>query len=296
MQKLDKDEILSGIKDLQKKKVWYVSIIWRPNAGKSTFLNALIWEKVSIVSNVPQTTRKKVLWIYNDESSQIVFIDTPWIHKSVKSFNEAINSEAIKTLNSADAVLYFIDSTREGWEEEAFIKENLSKVKVPVIKVYTKVDLRPVITLPEDGLKISSYEWAWFEDVLGELKKYLKEDFALYPEEYYTTSDVHFRISEIIREKVFLNTKEEIPHSSFVEVEEYEDKWHLLRMVAYIYVETDSQKYIVVWKWGGLITKIWKEAREELEKLYDKKVFLALKVKKLDKWRKKENVVKKIFR
>lgn len=295
MQKLDKDDFLSNISDLKKKKVGYAAIIWRPNVGKSTFLNAIIWEKVSIVSNIPQTTRKKVLWIYNDEDSQIVFLDTPWIHKDAKAFNEAINREALSTLNSADVVLYFLDSTRPGGEEEAFIRENLSSLKVPVVKVYTKCDLTPKITLPENWLKISSIDNGCLEDVKSEIKKYLKEDFALFPEEYYTTSDVYFRISEIIREKLFLNTKEEIPHSSFVWVEEYEDKWDLLRISAYIYVETDSQKYIVVGKNWGLISKIWKEARLELEEIYWKKVFLSLRVKKLEKWRKKENVIKKIF-
>jgi len=295
MQKLDKNEILSSVKDLQKKKVWYVSIIWRPNVWKSTFLNSLIWEKVSIVSNIPQTTRKKVLWIYNDEDSQIIFLDTPWIHKNEKSFNQAINSEALKTLSKADVILYFIDSTRKWWEEEDFIKEAISTVNTPVMKIYTKSDLSSEINVPESWFYISSINKSWFDDVLSQIKIYLKEDFALFPEEYYTDSWVFFRISEIIREKVFLNTKEEIPHSSFVEVEEYEDKWHLLKVAANIYVESDSQKYIVVWKSWALITKIWKEARLELEWLYWKKVFLALKVKKLDKWRKKGNIIKRIF-
>lgn len=296
MQQLDKEELLASLWALIDKKVGYVSIIGRPNSWKSTFLNSLIWEKVSIVSSVPQTTRRKVLGIYNDKESQIIFIDTPWIHKENKTFNEIINKEAIWTLNSANAVLYFIDTSRDSGEEEEYIKEILSMVKTPVITVYTKTDMDPVIEIPEGSVRISSFQKKWFKFVLNAVKKHLEFGPILYPEEYYTTSEVDFRISEIIREKVFLFTKEEIPHSSFVKVEEYEDNWTLLKMVAYIYVESDSQKKILIWKWWALVTKIWKESRLELEKLYWKKVFLALRVKTLEKWRKKEHVFRGMFK
>lgn len=296
MIELNKEELLASLWELKDKKVGYVAIVWRPNVWKSTFINALIGEKVSIVSSVPQTTRKRVLAIHNDDESQIIFFDTPWIHHENKVFNETINKEAITSLNTSNAILYFIDTTREWGEEERYIKELLSKVKVPVIKVYTKTDLKAVINIPEKGFKISSTKETGFEDLLDEVKKHLKVDKILYPEEYYTASDVNFRISEVIREKVFLNTGDELPHSSYVEVEEYEDKWDLLRIVAYVFTETDSQRYIMIWKWGKLVSKIGKEARLELEKLYDKKVFLALRVKTAEKWRKNEKIIKKIFK
>lgn len=296
MIELNKEELLASLSELKDKKVGYVAIIWRPNVGKSTFINALIWEKVSIVSNVPQTTRKRVLAIFNDEESQVIFFDTPGIHNENKIFNETINKEAITSLNTSDAILYFIDPTREGGDEEKFIKELVSKVKVPVIKVYTKKDLRPVINVPEKAFKISSTMEEGFKPLMDEVKNHLKVWKILYPEEYYTSSDVNFRISEIIREKVFLNTQEEIPHSSYVEVEEYEDKKDILRIVAYVYTETDSQRYIVIGKQWKLISKIGKEARMELEKMYGKKVFLALRVKTSEKWRKNERIIKKIFK
>ena len=117
MQELNLDEILSQTVDLKEKKVWYVTIIWRPNAGKSTFINNLLWEKVSIVSKIPQTTRKKILAIYNDEESQIIFFDTPWIHESEKMFNEEINKQALSSIKDAQVVLYFVDSSRPKWDE-----------------------------------------------------------------------------------------------------------------------------------------------------------------------------------
>ena len=132
MQKLDLQEILNNTTDLKKeKKVGYVAIIWRPNAGKSTFINSLIWEKISITTNIPQTTRKKVLAIYNDSDSQIIFLDTPGIHKSEKEFNKKINDVAINSISDSDLIMYFIETTRERWEEEKYIKELISKAKKP---------------------------------------------------------------------------------------------------------------------------------------------------------------------
>lgn len=298
MQKLNLDEILQKTSDLNKeKKVWYVSIIWRPNAWKSTFINSLIWEKISITTNIPQTTRKKVLAIYNDENSQIIFLDTPWIHKSERDFNKKINEVAIESIKDSDLIIYFIDSSREWWEEENFIKEIISKSNKPILKVYTKSDLKAKINIPENEntVKISSINKDWFEKLLEKIKSFLKVWPIFFPEDYYTKQDIYFRISEIIREKVFLNTKEELPHSVYVWVEEIDENENLLKIIAYIYTETESQKYIIVWKWWSLISKIWKESRLELENIFEKKVFLSLKAKSKKNWRKNENLVKNLL-
>lgn len=298
MQKLNLEDILKNTSDLKKeKKVGYVTIIWRPNAWKSTFINSLIWEKISITTSIPQTTRKKVLAIYNDNDSQIIFLDTPWIHKSEKEFNKKINDVAIESIWDSDLIIYFIDSTREGWDEENYIKELISKSNKPVLKVYTKIDLKSKINIPEweNILKISSIEKIWFDKLLEKIKSFLKTWVLFFPEDYYTKQDIYFRISEIIREKVFLNTKEELPHSIYVWIEEIEDKEEILRIIAYIYTETESQKYIIVWKWWSLISKIWMEARIELEKIFEKKVFLALKAKSHKNWRKNEKLVKNLL-
>lgn len=298
MQKLNLEDILKNTSDLKKeKKVWYVSIIWRPNAWKSTFINSLLWEKISITSSIPQTTRRKVLAIYNDEDSQIIFLDTPWIHKSEKDFNKKINEVALNSIQDSDLIVYFIDSTREWWEEEKYIKEEIAKSNKPILKVYTKSDLKSKINISkwENTIKISSLNKNWFPELLEKIKSHLKIQTILFPEEYYTKQDIYFRISEIIREKVFLNTKEELPHSIYVWVEEIDDKEEILRIVAYIYTETESQKYIIVWKLWSLISKIWKESRLELEKVFEKKVFLALKAKSQKNWRKNEKLIKNLL-
>lgn len=298
MKELNLQDILNNTSDLTKeKKVWYVAIIGRPNAWKSTFVNALIWEKISITTNVPQTTRKKVLAIYNDEESQIIFFDTPWIHKSERKFNEQINNVAISSFKDAEVILYFIDSSRDWWEEEKYIRGIMEMVNKPIIKVYTKIDLQSKINIPESDniVKISSLSKEWFNELTEKVKKHLKTWPIYFPEEYYTKQDIYFRISEIIREKAFLHTKEELPHSVYIWVEEIDDTEDLLKIIAYIYTETDSQKYIIIWKWWSLIQIIWKEARIELEKIFWKKVFLALRAKANKNWRKDEKLVKELL-
>ena len=299
MKKLDLKQILSNTSDLNKiKKIWYISIIWRPNVWKSTFINTLIWEKISITTQIPQTTRKKVLGVFNDKDSQIIFFDTPGIHKSKKIFNEHINNVAIWSLKDSDLVLYFIDSSRNIWEEEYFIEEILQKINKPIIKVYTKSDLKPKIDIKNYNsiIKISSIDKSWFNQLITKIKTFLKEWQILFPVDFYTKQNIYFRISEIIREKIFLNTNKEIPHSVYVWVEEIHDKKDIFKIVAYIYVESESQKYIIIWKSWTLITKIWSESRIELEDIFGKKVFLALRVKVRKNWRKDEKLVKNILK
>ncbi len=298
MKELHLEDILKQTSDLTvEKKVWYAAIIGRPNAGKSTFINALIGEKISITSNVPQTTRRKVLAIFNDTESQIVFFDTPWIHFEEKMFNKEINAQAISTLRDSELVLYFIDSSRRTGEEERYIETILENVSVPILKVYTKRDLKSQIIIPkwEKIFEISSPHKDGFEKLIASIKNILPIGPLLFPEDFYTKQDMFFRISEIIREKVFLNTKEEIPHSIFISVEEIKDEENILKIVAYINAESDSQKYILIWKKGSLIAKMWKESRLELEEVFWKKVFLALRVKVRKNWRKNEKVVKGIL-
>ncbi|NDK07714.1 GTPase Era [Candidatus Gracilibacteria bacterium] len=297
MKELDLNEILSKTQDLKEKKVGYVAIIGRPNTGKSTFINALIGRKVSITTNVPQTTRKRILAIYNDIDSQIILFDTPGIHDSQKILNKEINKEATNSMKEASVILYFIDTTRDGGEEENYIKSLIKEIKIPVIKVYTKIDLKPKINIPlnENTFKISSIDKTGFIELISRVKTHLKNGMTLYPEDYYTSQDMFFRISEIIREKVFLNTKEEVPHSIFVSVEEIEDKEDILNIISYIYTETDSQRFIIIGKAGSLIAKIGKESRLDLEKVFEKKVFLSLRVKTREKWKNDEKLIKKMF-
>lgn len=298
MQELKLQDILKNTSDLKEKKVWYVAIIGRPNAGKSTFINTLIWEKIAITSSVPQTTRNKILAIYNDEDSQIIFFDTPGIHESTKTFNSEINNQALSSLRDAEIILYFIDSSRPTWAEEEFIADILSKINTPVFKVFSKSDLHPAIEIPswDTIFKISSFENSWFIPLIDTIKEKLPIGPILFPEDYYTKQDIFFRVSEIIREKLFENLKEELPHSIFVAVEEIEDDdtW-MKRISAYIYTETDSQKYILIGKAGALITKVGKAARLELEEIFWQKVFLSLRAKVRKNWRKDEWFIRKML-
>lgn len=298
MQELNLQDILKNTSDLAEKKVWYVAIVWRPNTGKSTFVNTLIGEKISITTNIPQTTRNKILAIFNDSESQIIFFDTPGIHESAKDFNKEINSQAISSLRDAEVVLYFIDSSRARGSEEEYIESILENTNNPIFRVYTKTDLQPKIDIPEwDNIfAISSVGEKWFDELMLAIKAKLPTWSILFPEDYYTKQDIHFRISEIVREKLFHELKEELPHSIFVAVEEVENTEKMKKISAYIYAETDSQKYIIIGKWGSLLTKIWKNARIELEQVFGEKVFLSLRVKVKKNWRKDEGFIKKMLR
>jgi len=299
MKELNLEDILKNTSDLADKKVWYVAIIWRPNAGKSTFINTLIGEKIAITSNIPQTTRNKILAMYNDETSQVIFFDTPGIHESQKTFNAEINNQALSSLRDSEIVLYFIDSSRPTGKEEEYIADILTKINTPVFRVYTKRDLPTAQKIPEgeDVFEISSTDKSWFTNLLDAIKAKLPKWPLLFPEDYYTKQDIYFRISEIIREKLFHELKEELPHSVFVAVEEIEDdeKW-MKRISAYVYTETDSQKYIVIWKWWTLISKVWKAARLELEDIFGQKVFLSLRAKVRKNWRKDEWFIRKMLK
>jgi len=299
MQELNLSDILDNTKDLSEKRVWYVAIIGRPNAGKSTFVNTLIGEKIAITSNVPQTTRNKILAIYNDDEAQIIFFDTPGIHESTKSFNAEINNQALSSLRDSELVLYFIDSSRDTGKEEEYIDDILTKINTPVYRVYTKRDLPARIHIPEgkDIFEISSENKSGFPDLVHAIKEKLPMWPLMFSEDFYTKQSIYFRISEIIREKLFHELKEELPHSVFVAVEEIEDDERgMKRISAYVYTETDSQKYIVIGKGGALITKVWKAARIELEQVFDQKVFLSLRAKVRKNWRKDEWFIKKMLK
>ncbi|MDA9129300.1 GTPase Era [Candidatus Gracilibacteria bacterium] len=310
MQELNLTDILQNTEDLKEKKVGYVAIVGRPNTGKSTFVNTLIGEKISITTNVPQTTRNKILAIFNDSESQIIFFDTPGIHESAKDFNKEINGQAISSLRDAEVILYFVDSSRSRGSEEEYIEKILENAQSPVFKVYTKIDLHSKIHIPEGEniFAISSLEGQGFDELMLAIKHKLPTGPTLFPEDYYTKQNLHFRISEIVREKLFEELKEELPHSVFVAVEEIEglsessssspftkEGEQMVKISAYIYAETDSQKYIIIGKGGSLLTKVGKNARVELEQIFDQKVFLSLRVKVKKNWRKDEGFIKKML-
>lgn len=279
--------------ELKKKKVGYVALIGRPNSGKSTFINTLIDEKVSIISNRPQTTQKVIKWIYNDIESQIIFFDTPGINENKEWFYEILRENVLSSLKNAEVIVRFIDSSRQYWREEQEIEEILQNVSAPIIEVYSKVDLTK--SPKTDKLNISSIDKTWYAELISQIKNFLKEDFPYYDEDYYTDQDIYTRITEIIREKIFTDFKEEVPYSVYLEVWEIEETPRLLKVQVYLYTETDSQKKIIIWKGAENLTKIGTESRLELEKILGKKIFLSLRVKVMPKWKRNKKLLNKLY-
>ena len=307
-------------------KTWYVAIVGRPNAGKSTLLNALIGEKVSAISHRPQTTQRSIPGILTDEEKgiQIIFLDTPGIHHhggeqfgSQKAFeiNERINSEAFSSLWKADIIIRLLDPTRTYGDEDIRIDEILSRVEKPILRIETKQDMENK-SYPQKNvdLRIDSVAKIWFAELLERIGSLLPEWPFLYESDYYTDQSTELRIQEIIREQLFLELGDEIPYACYVEIGSIEEKewiekqsnseqgsqswsheWWLLSIQAYINVEADSQKVIVIGKWGKKIQAIGTHSRIILEEIFDKKVFLALRVKVDKNWRKNTKVLDKIF-
>ena len=307
-------------------RTWYVAIVGRPNAGKSTLLNALIGEKVSVISHRPQTTQRSIPGILTDDEKgiQIIFLDTPWIHhhggeqfgsQKVFEINERINSEAFSSLWKADIIIRLLDPTRTYGDEDIHIDEILSRVEKPILRIETKQDMENK-SYPQKNvdLRIDSVAKTWFDELLKRIASLLPEWPFLYESDYYTDQSTELRIQEIIREQLFLELGDEIPYACYVEIGSIEEKewiehqnnieqntgskphelW-LLSIQAYINVEADSQKVIVIGKWGKKIQAIGTNSRIILEKIFDKKVFLALRVKVDKNWRKNPKVLDKIF-
>jgi len=283
-----------------------VTIVGRPNVGKSTLLNALIGEKISIISDRPQTTRKNILGVLTRDDMQVMFLDTPGIHKPKDNLGEYMVKNAISALeDDVDLVLFMVDAT-EITDEDVYIDRYiLPKYNTKKILVINKCDLvhgDPVENIKEK-IDINKYNeivpvsalYRTNLDKLEELiKKYLPEGPQYYPEDTKTTEPIEDRIREIIREKVILLTYQEIPYSVAVALEEFYEKENVFYIRAIIFVEKDSQKGIVIGKDGRKLKEIGTLAREELEAFLGKKVYLDLWVKVKEKWRKKSRWVEEL--
>jgi len=283
-----------------------VTIIGRPNVGKSTLLNALIGEKISIISDRPQTTRKNILGILTKEDFQVMFMDTPGIHKPKDNLGEHMVKSAISALeDDVDLILFLVDAT-EITEEDIYIdKHLLPKYNTKKVLVINKCDLvhNDPVEVIKDKINVNNYDevitvsalYRTNLDKLEEIiKKYLPEGPQYYPQDTKTTEPIEDRIREIIREKVILLTYQEIPYSVAVALEEFYEKENIFYIRAIIFVEKDSQKGIIIGKDGRKLKEIGTLAREELEALLGKKVYLDLWVKVKDKWRKKARWVEEL--
>ncbi len=288
-------------------KSGFVAIIGRPNVGKSTLLNQVLGQKVVITTDKAQTTRKRIKGIFTTELGQIVFIDTPGVHKPLNKFGDFMLEEAKVAIPDADLILFLVDGSQPSGKGDKWIVENILKqTKIPVLIVLNKLDkIKDLIKIEENlityktlfennipVIKISAKTGRNKDTLIENILKNLPEGQKLYPEDIITEETMRDVSQEIIREKILLNTKDEIPHSVAVLIEKYEEKENIDKIYASIYCETKSQKGILIGKNGSLLKKIGTEARLELETIVEKKVYLELNVKVEKDWRKNNKSLK----
>ncbi len=284
-------------------KSGFAAILGRPNVGKSTLLNTILGQKIVIATDKAQTTRKRIKGIFTNDEGQIVFIDTPGIHKPLDKLGEFLIDEVKSSVPDADVILFLVDVSEPAGAGDKWIAENILKeVKKPVIIVLNKVDkikdpvkkemnLLTYKTLFGQNLptaKISAQTGRNIDTLISTIMRKLPEAPPIYPPDEVTDESMRSIAQEIIREKILINTQDEIPHSVAVIISKYEEKEKIDRIFADIHVEQDSQKGIMIGKKGQMLKTIGTQARMELEKVLDKKVYLELNVKVTKNWRKKQ--------
>lgn len=282
----------------------YVALIGRTNVGKSTFLNAIMGTKVSIVSNRPQTTRKQILGIKSTKRGQIIFFDSPGIHKPYFKLNEKMMKDVHTSLLDADLVLYFIEIDDQ--REDDFAISMFEQAKKPVFLVINKIDKykkAKVLSKIErfkdvyqwnEIVPLSALQGINMDLIEGLIFKYLPENDYFYPDDEYTQQTEHFYVSELIREKLLDSVEAELPFTTSVKVEEITDKEKVFYIRAEIYVETLSQKKILVGKHGNVVKHIGELARGELEDYFAKKVYLDLFIRVVPNWRNSPHILSQI--
>lgn len=292
-------------------KTAMVAIIGRPSSGKSTFLNTASGEPVSIVSPIPQTTRNAIKGIVNTSFGQLVFVDTPGYHMSEKKLNLKLQQTARDQLEASECVLYVIDASRDLGEEEEATAELIAPYASKTVVAVNKTDLpaaKPdrVISFVQSKIQsidknrifeISAKNDTGINDVLKALYDLAPEAPHLYPEEYYTDQEVGFRIAEVIRGQAINRLSDEIPHALFVDISdmEFKKEGKLLWVRAFLCVERESQKGIVIGKGASMIKIIRIEAIKELRKIFDYKIDLDLQVKVVKNWRQKDMILNKVL-
>lgn len=286
-------------------KSGFVAIIGRPNVGKSTLLNRVVGQKVAIMSDKPQTTRNKIHGVYTTDEAQIVFLDTPGIHKPQSKLGNYMMQVAEGTLNEVDAILFLVDVSEGLGGGDRYIIERLKQVKTPVILVMNKIDkvqpeeLLPIIVQYKDLypfteiVPISAKQGTSVNILLEQAVRYLDEGPMYYPADQVTDHPEQFVCAELVREKILNLTREEIPHSIAVTIEDMKVQENgLVHISAVIFVERDSQKGIIIGKNGALLKEIGRLARLDIEKLLGNKCFLELWVKVKKDWRNQDRVLK----
>lgn len=287
-------------------KSGFIALVGRPNVGKSTLLNAIIGKKVAITSDKPQTTRNIIQGIRTDEDSQMVFVDTPGIHKPKNKLGKILNKQAYFSVNDVDVILFLVDITESLGKGDMFVIDVLKNVRVPVILVINKID-----KLPKEEIlkKIDEYKDLYnFDEIIpvsarkkdnvdrliAVLKAKLTDNIKYYDDDIYTDKPINFIVSELIREKILELTFEEVPHSVSVVTDLMEYNKDAVNIKATIVVDRENLKRILVGKNGSMIKEIGTRARMEIEPLLKKNVYLELFVKVIPKWRDREKFLNEI--
>lgn len=283
-----------------------VSIVGRPNVGKSTLLNKILEKKIAITSDKAGTTRNLILGVYNDDDSQIVFVDTPGIHKPEHKLGNVLNKKAYLMTSDVDLVLFVVDISKGFGKGDNFILDRLKQEEANVILILNKVDnikpdelIKKIDELKElyDFLEIiptSAIKGININDLIKTLKKYLPNDFKYYEDDYVTNQPKSLIITERVREKVLRLTEDEIPHTVTCVLETYEEKKDLLKLGVLIVIDRENIKKIIIGKNGSMLKKIGSEARLDLEEYFGKKVYLSLYVKVIKNWRDREGLIKEL--
>ncbi len=286
----------------------FVSIIGRPNAGKSTLLNSILGEKIVITSDKPQTTRNRIKGIHNIPGAQMVFIDTPGIHRAKSMLNKYMVEEALASIKEVDVILLLVEADAPAGSGDALILDLLAGVATPVLLVINKIDLVPKEALLasieryaqlypfREIVPVSALSGDGVERVVESVRSYLPEGPVYFPDDILTDLPERFIVAEIIREKVFRLTRDEVPYSVAVEVETFKERpdGGLISIAAVINVERDSQKGIVIGRKGDMLKKIGMQARREIEQLLDSKVFLELFVRVRKDWSENPRMMKEL--
>ena len=277
----------------------FVSLIGRPNVGKSTLLNSIIGSHIAITSPVSQTTRNIIQGIYNDDDTQIIFMDTPGIHKPINKLGKILNKQANSLTKDIDVILFLVDAYKGIGTGDRYIVDTFNQ-EIPVILVLNKVDKLSKEELVErindykdiypfaDIVTISAKEHQNVDELIKVIKKYLTDDMKYFNEEDVTTVSKYFMISEYVREKLLNHLDEEVPHSITCQTTHFDEDDKIIDIGVDIIVDRDSLKKIVIGKDGALLKQVGIEARTDIEELLDKKVYLELYVKTIDNWRDKE--------
>lgn len=288
-------------------KSGFVSIVGRPNVGKSTLLNAILERHIAITSDKSGTTRNIIEGVYNDEDSQIVFVDTPGIHKPKHKLGTVLNKKAYSMTTNVDLVLFLVDIKEGFGKGDSFILDKLKQDNQKVILVLTKIDklkdkeilLKEIDKLKElydflEIIPISSLRNTNIDALIKTIKKYLPNDQKYYDDTYLTNQPTSMMITELVREKVLRETNDEVPHSVTCYLEEYENTKDLVSLGVLIIVDRDNLKKIIIGKNGSMLKKIGTAARIDLEEYFNKKVYLSLYVKTIKNWRDREKYLQEL--